>query len=120
MNRSTQISLFDSNNNRLEIKKHSSLTQISSNASAVGRKLMNVLILIAQDHLHRNPNQRVFETDVGVVKRLIGMNDGSNNALKRELKKFKRDEMEYNLFKKDKENERGIFSFLSEAKIKSL
>lgn len=71
MPKTTQISLFDVNQNRLEIKKHSSLTQISSGASAVGRKLMNALILIAQDSLHRNPIQRVFYADVGVVKWLI-------------------------------------------------
>ena len=110
--KTTQYSMLNPTNNRLEVKKHSSLTQISSNASAVGRKLMNALILIAQDCLFRNPEQRIFSADIWVVKRLIGMTDGSNNTLKKELKKRRDDSVEYNIFENDKDKEWGTFGFL--------
>ena len=59
-----QISLFKDDNTVFEIKKHSSIVQMSNITTLQERKLMNVLLWIAKDFLKRNPNERVFNCDL--------------------------------------------------------
>ena len=70
MSRKTQIALFEGENSVWEIKKHSSIVQMSNITTLQERKAMNTLIRIAKDHLKRNPGQRSFICDIGMVKRL--------------------------------------------------
>jgi hypothetical protein len=63
-----QISLFDKS--YFEIKKHSSIVQMSNIATLQERKVMNALLRIAKDNLKRTPDDRVFTTDLGILKRL--------------------------------------------------
>ena len=81
------------------------------------RKAMNALIWIAKDILKRTPDERVFQTDIGIVKTLCGLNDTSNNKLKNALRSLADTKIEYNIFDKDK-SDRGIFSFLASARIR--
>lgn len=80
------------------------------------RKAMNSLIWIAKDQLKRSPEQRSFVCDIGIVKRLSGLNDSSNEDLKNALRSLSSTKIEYNILNKDK-SERGVFSFLAEVKI---
>jgi plasmid replication initiation protein len=117
MNRAKQYSLFKGDESFWEIKKHSSLVQISNMASLVQRKSMNALVCVAKDSLKRTPEQRVFKCDLSVIKRLCGLGNNDNESLKEGLKTLKNLNIEYNVMNKDKSKQRGVFSFLSYAHI---
>lgn len=118
MAKKAQANLFDGENAVWEIKKHSSIVQMSNITTLQERKAMNSMIWIAKDQLKRKPEQRSFVCDIGMVKRLSGLNDNDNSELKEALKNLSLTKIEYNIFNKDKE-ERGVFSFLAEVKITS-
>ncbi len=116
MKKTRQIRLFDTDNSVWEIKKHSSLVQMSHLGTLMERKVMNALIWIAKDELKRQPEQRSFRCDIGLVRHLGGLKDGKNNDLKAALRNLRNNPIEYNIFNKDKK-EWGVFSFLAEVKI---
>ena len=118
MTKKSQISLFNDSQTKREIKKHSSIVQMSNITTLQERKAMNSLIRIAKDFLKRNPEQRSFTCEIGIIKRLAGLNDNDNTQLKEALRNLRRNEIEYNIFNKDRE-EWGVFSFLAEAKIRT-
>ena len=116
MAKNTQPDLFDKEHSIWEIKKHSSIVQMSNVTTLQERKAMNSLIWIAKDQLKRKPEQRSFVCDIGMIKRLSGLNDNANTELKDALRNLSLTKIEYNIFNKDKE-EWGVFSFLAEVKI---
>ena len=118
MTNNGQVSLFEDKNTSWEIKKHSSIVQMSNVTTLVERKSMNALIRIAKDCLKRDPEQRIFTCEIGLIKRLAGLWDNDNSELKEALKRLSHTKIEYNIFNKDKE-EWGFFSFLAEVKIRS-
>ena len=91
-----QISLF-TEDTHFEIKKHSSIVQMSSIATLQERKVMNVLLWIAKDHLKRNPDERVFVSDLGILKRLAGLKKNDNTKLKEALRHLADMTIEYNI-----------------------
>ena len=115
--RSTQISIRDREGSHWEIKKHSSMVQMTNVTTLQERKVMNALIWIAKDILKREPKSTVFSCELGILKRLCGLYDTNNNELKDALRNLVETTVEYNIFNKDKK-ERGVFSVLAEAKIK--
>ncbi len=70
MVKKSQISLFEGSGEVWEIKKHSSIVQMSNVTTLQERKAMNSLIWIGKDILKRNPNEREFKCDIGIIKRL--------------------------------------------------
>ena len=118
MSKTKQYSLFREDASLWEIKKHSSLVQISNIATLVQRKAMNALVCVAKDMLKRNPEQRIFSCDLSVVKRLCGLKNNDNEDLKQGLRALRNLSIEYNVLHKDKSKQRGIFSFLAYAEIK--
>lgn len=54
MTKNGQVSLFEDKNTSWEIKKHSSIVQMSNVTTLVERKSMNALIRIAKDCLKRD------------------------------------------------------------------
>ena len=117
MNRAKQYSLFKEDESFWEIKKHSSLVQISNLASLVQRKSMNALVCVAKDILKRNPEQRIFKCDLSLIKRLCGLRNNDNEGLKEGLRALQNLNVEFNVMNKDKSKQWGIFSFLSYAHI---
>lgn len=115
--KTTQLSLFEGQEKTWEIKKHSSMAQISNVPTLQERKTMNALIWIAKDILKREPDKKVFDCDISTVKRLTGMQATQNEELKDALRNLAETTIEYNIFGKDKSKERGIFSFLAYAKV---
>lgn len=73
MTKNGQVSLFEDKNTSWEIKKHSSIVQMSNVTTLVERKSMNALIRIAKDCLKRDPEQRIFTCEIGLIKRLAGL-----------------------------------------------
>lgn len=70
MEDSKQLALFEEGNGLLEIKKHSSLVQMNNVTTLQQKKAMNALIWVAKDQLKRDPERRVFEIDLYLVKKL--------------------------------------------------
>ena len=65
-----QLKLFENHNGIIEIKKHSALVAMNNIMTLQQRKSTNVLLKIAKDQLKRDPNRRLFSTDIGIVKRM--------------------------------------------------
>lgn len=118
MVKTTQYTLFKDDESLWEIKKASSLVQISNIATLVQRKAMNAMVCVAKDILKRNPEQRVFKCDLGLIKRLCGLANNDNKGLKEGLRALRNLNIEYNVLNKDKSKQRGIFSFLAYVEIK--
>lgn len=116
MDTTRQISLFEESDTVMEIKKHSSLVQMNNVTTLQQRKAMNSLIWIAKDQLKRNPEERSFSIDLGIIKKLSGINRNDNNELKMALKALVSLVIEYNILGKEK-YEWGAFPFLSLVKI---
>lgn len=112
-----QISLFPDGQNSYEIKKHSAIVQMGNVSTMQERKTMNALLWIAKDNLKRNPDERVFKCDLGILKHLTGLKKNDNTELKDALRNLSSRAIEYNIMHKDN-NEWGIFRFISEVKIK--
>ncbi len=66
------------------------------------RKAMNSLIWIAKDQLKRNPEARSFSIDLGIIKKLSGINRNDNSELKAALKALVSLVIEYNILGKEK------------------
>lgn len=116
--KSKQITLWDEGSANREIKKHSSLVQLSGFGTLLERKLINAAIWITKDQLKRNPHQLRFSADIGAFKRLIGYKDTKNEDLKGALRSLRRTEFEYNILHKDGEVW-GNFSYFSDVEIQS-
>lgn len=116
MDTTRQISLFEESDTVMEIKKHSSLVQMNNVTTLQQRKAMNSLIWIAKDQLKRNPEERSFSIDLGIIKKLSGINRNDNNELKMALKALVSLVIEYNILGKEK-YEWWAFPFLSLVKI---
>lgn len=115
-----QYTLFKEDESLWEIKKASSLVQISNIATLVQRKAMNAMVCVAKDILKRNPDQRIFKCDLGLIKRLCGLSNNDNKGLKEGLRALRNLSIEYNILNKDKSKQRWIFSFLAYAEINEL
>lgn len=86
----------------MEIKKHSSLVQMNNVTTLQQRKAINSLIRIAKDQLKRNPEARGFSVDLGIIKKLSGINRNDNKELKSGLKALVSLVIEYNILGKEK------------------
>jgi hypothetical protein len=86
----------------MEIKKHSSLVQMNNVTTLQQRKAMNSLIWIAKDQMKRNPEARSFSIDLGIIKKLSGINRNDNSELKAALKALVSLVIEYNILGKEK------------------
>lgn len=70
MSDNNKVQLFQEQIGTLEIKKHSSLVQMNNITTLQQRKTMNAFIYIAKDQLKRNPDRKLFSTELGLLKRL--------------------------------------------------
>ena len=86
----------------MEIKKHSSLVQMNNVTTLQQRKAINALIRIAKDQLKRNSEARNFSIDLGIIKKLSGINRNDNSELKSALKALVSLVIEYNILGKEK------------------
>jgi plasmid replication initiation protein len=95
--------------------KHSASIQITNDISFLARRISNVLLANAR---RMPPQTRMFEIPLSELRR--GIEYGSKNIshLKEAIKSLAATVVEYNIFDKDKGNEWGVFSLLSQVKIK--
>ncbi len=108
----------ENNNTALELKKHSALSNIKNELTAVQRKLYNSALFIAGKELKKNPETRLFKVPFSELSKTAGLENETNlSRLKADFKALKKIDIEYNIIEKDKNNVWGIFSLLSYAEI---
>ena len=88
--------------NPFQIKKHSSLIQIQSQLSLNQRKMINGLIFLVKQKININASQRIFEIELGVLKKISGIKKSDNTNLKQSLLALANIAIEYNILGKDK------------------
>lgn len=106
-----QLSLFTAPHDAFNIRKPSSLVQMSG-LSCLDRKTINALILITKDQFKRDKEAKIFTADLAVVKKLSKYLSNNNLKFKDSLRLLQSSSFEYNVFGKDSAR-RGRFSFLS-------
>ena len=111
------LSLFNTEQPRIEVKKHSSLIQMTNQITLTQRKSVSVCICVAKEILKAQPDARVFTIDIGKFKRLAGIRSNNNAEVKQALRGLVSAKIEYNIFGKDKQSVWGAFNFLSHVKI---
>lgn len=102
------------NENKLIIKKHSAMIQISvKELTVVQRRLINSLIYIAQ----KMGNCSSYKTKVKILKDLCNITSVGNDNLKNSLIELNDIKIEFNYLNKDKNNVWEVTSLLSSARI---
>ncbi|MCW3109059.1 MAG: hypothetical protein JWQ09_3565 [Segetibacter sp.] len=114
---SQALSLFNTEQPTIEVKKHSSLIQMTNQITLTQRKSVSVCICIAKEILKTQPDARIFTIDIGKFKRLAGIRSNNNAEIKQALRGLVNAKIEYNIFGKDKQSVWGAFNFLSHVKI---
>lgn len=89
--------------NKLVIKNHSAIVQISNRITAHQRKAYSGLLYIAKKTLKENKDTIYFEANLKDIKELISIHTVNNHELKKSLKDLMRIVIEFNLLEKDKE-----------------
>ena len=106
---------LESQSNKIEIKKHSSLIQINNKEmSYYSKKIFNGLIYVVKKQLEQDPNRRVFDFTLAEIKHITWINQTNHGILKEALISMKKTDIEYNLLNKDKEKIWWIMSLFSE------
>lgn len=105
------------NTNKLELKKHSAIIQMSNKVTLQQRKVFNVLLYLARTILKDNKPDCIFKSNLENIKRLAGINSTNNTQLKDALNRLTEIKIEYNIFNKDKKKVWGKFVLLAGAEI---
>lgn len=95
-----------------ELKKHSSIIQMSNATTLLQRKSFNALLWIANQS-YKEGDKRIFETSISNLKSLISDQAINNKHLKQILKQMQSTNVEYNILWKDKKEVWGSFNLLS-------
>jgi plasmid replication initiation protein len=103
-----------------ELRKHSSIIQMSNATTMLQRKSYNALLRIANEHLKKDENKRIFEVNIGKMKSLIWDQAINNKHLKGMLKQMQNTNVEYNILWKDKQEVRGSFNLLSRVQTENI
>lgn len=101
--------------NKKEVIKHSSAVQISNKVSLLQRKVWNLLLANAFSELG---DQKSFSVHLSNLYKALGFNSNNDRHLKDSLEALVGCTLEWNVLEKDKSNEWGVSSLLSEAIIK--
>lgn len=108
--------------NRLEgslrrdsVRKHVAAIHISGKLTLLQRKLANVLLLNAYDHLISRPRHRI---DARTLCLMVGYNSNDMETLKASLRALVETTAEWDMLGEDGEQEWGVSSLLSFAKMK--
>lgn len=96
--------------------KHSAAIHITNRMSAVDRKIFNVLL---ENSFRQMKANRTFEITLKELQKTLGWGDHSqsNDNIKQSLKNLVSTAVEWNIFRKDKMRNWGVFSLLGSASI---
>lgn len=102
----------------LELKKHSSIIQMSNITSLQQRKTMNVMLWIARKVREKDESSTTFRLDFNVLRKMVWMKDTNYENIKESLRQLTKIEIEFNVLGKDVKRW-GSFNFLSQIIIES-
>jgi len=106
------------NRNKLIVKKHSALIQISvKELTLIQRKLINSLIFIAQNS-EKISSKELYKIPLASLKRMCNINRTDNEDVKRQLSELADIKIEFNILDKDNQWEWRYMCLLSEARCK--
>jgi hypothetical protein len=91
------ITPYNEQDNKLVVKKHSSLIQTNNITTLQQRKAFNVMIYVAKQCLFLNPEQREFEIDLKLLRELAGLKDTNLKNIKEALRVMQDIKLEYNI-----------------------
>ena len=109
-----QVSLF--NGNVTQIKKHSSIIQISNIVKLQQRKAFNMFLYIAKETLKKNPQASMFNIDLATLKKTAGIKETNNKEVKTLLESLVNIVIEYNVLNKD-QKVWGVFALVSQVQV---
>ena len=99
-----------------EVIKASPAIQIQGKMTHLQRRAWNVLLANAYNEL---PNKDIHTVSVAELSAKLGFDSKNDEYLKETLKSLRNCEVEWNILRKDKEQEWGVAGLLAEAKIKN-
>ena len=105
------------NTNKLEIKKHSAIIQMSNRVTLQQRKAFNALLYVARTVLKEKPADHIFTINIETVKKLSGIDANNNKQIKKALNELTKINIEYNILDKDKKETWGAFVLLAGVEI---
>lgn len=109
--------MLDDDNEKIEIKKHSSTVQIGNKIAAQQRKIYNALLYIGRTFLNEDAGSEIFHIKQAHLKRLCGDSSTNNKQLQENLKGLMSTIVEFNILKKDNKAKWHATTLLSEATI---
>ena len=99
-----------------QVIKASPAIQIQGKMTHLQRRAWNILLANAYNEL---PNKEIHSVSVAELAAKLGFDSKNEDYLKEALKALRNCEVEWNLLRKDKEQEWGVAGLLAEAKIKN-
>jgi hypothetical protein len=100
---------------RGSVRKHVAAIHVSGKLTLLQRKLSNVLLLNAYDHLLTRPRHRI---DAQTLCLMVGYNSNDIDTLKASLRSLAETTAEWDILGEDGEQEWGVSALLSFAKLK--
>ena len=91
------------NENKMNLKKHSAIIQISNKISLQQRKTYNFLLYNAKELLKKDSNLQSFKTTISEIKRESGIKATDNRQLKKDIEVLQTTLIQFNLLEKDDE-----------------
>ena len=105
------------NINKLELKKHSALIQMSNKITLQQRKAFNSLLYIARNILKEKSTEHIFTVNIETIKRMSGIEATNNIQIKDSLENLNKIHIKYNILDKDKKETWGVFSLVAGVEI---
>lgn len=106
------------NTNKIEIKKHSAIIQMSNRVTLQQRKAFNALLYVARTILKEKPADHIFTINIETIKKLAGVDANNNKQIKESLESLDDIKIEYNILSKDNKKIWGKFALLAGIEIK--
>ena len=100
-----------------ELKKHSAVSQISNRISLIQRKSYNAFLYFAREQAIENPEQEMFSVTLSKLRTFGGLQIKDTKHIQESLKELMSIVVDYNILGKDKQEEWGAFTLLSEVKV---
>ncbi|ANA41755.1 hypothetical protein A2G06_16570 (plasmid) [Geobacter anodireducens] len=100
-----------------ELKKHSAVSQISNRISLIQRKSYNAFLYFAREQAIENPDLEMYSVTLNKLRTFGGLQIKDTKHIQESLKELMSIVVDYNILGKDKQEEWGAFTLLSEVKV---
>lgn len=102
-----------------ELKKHSAVSQISNRISLLQRKSYNAFLYFAREQALEKPDLDMYVLPLSKLRNVAGIQIKDSKHIQDSLKELMSIVVDYNVLGKDKQEEWGAFTLLSEVKVTS-